>query len=327
MRTEEYPNLAFDHFIHALREGLSKDHPAIPCKFLYDDAGSVLFEEITNLPEYYPTRTERKLLREVCPDVADIIGPNAVVLEFGAGSMRKTRALLSALSRPKAYLPIDVSGEYLLSQTAGLSGQFPGLHIQPIVADFTEPLNLPPDLDANAPLLGFFPGSTIGNLSPAQGRDFLKNTSRMMGPNALMLVGVDLAKDPSILQAAYDDAQGVTAKFTRNLLVRANREAGTDFQVDHFDHHVWWNARESRIEISLMASKPMDVMLGVERFSFRRGDKIHVENCYKYSTEQISWLARMGGWTLEQSWEDEYGLYAMHLLRAKPLRGALKTLS
>lgn len=301
---------ANDGFREALLEGLAHRPRNVPCRYLYDAAGSALFDRITELEEYYLTRAETALLAAHCPEVAAIVGAGVRVVELGAGSMIKTRLLLSVLPAPAAYIPVDVSREALLLAARRLAAQYPDLTVTPLIADFTQPLALPPGGDR--PALVFFPGSTIGNLRPAEARDVLRRIARAIG-SGWMLVGVDAVKDPAVLGAAYDDPHGVTAAFVRNLLVRANRELEADFDVDAFDHSAWWNARESRVEIHLVAGRRQQVSVAGHRFAFRRGDTIHVEDCYKYAVPQMHWLARQGGFEPVRTWSD--GRFTLHLLR------------
>lgn len=303
-----------DGFKEAMLAGLARRPRAVPCKYLYDAEGSALFERITQVEEYYPTRTEIGLLTDQGEAIATAVGANARVVEFGAGSMRKTRLLLAALDSPAAYVPIDVAREPLLLAARRIAQAHPAVAVTPMVADFNHPLVLPPDADGSGPLLGFFPGSTIGNMMPGDARDFLRRVARLVGPGGRLLVGVDLAKDPRILEAAYDDAQGITAAFIRNLLARANRELEADFDIRAFDHRAWWNAREGRVEIHLIASRRQAVSVAGRLFAFRRGDSIHVEDCYKYTVEQFRWLARLGGFVPEHVWVDQDKLFSLHLL-------------
>lgn len=313
MKGETIPD---DGFRAAVLAGLSRRPRAIPCKYLYDSEGSALFDRITELDEYYPTRTEIALLRSAGRDIAARVGPGARVVEFGCGSMRKTRLLLAALERPAAYVAIDVAREPLLLGARRLAALYPEMAVVPLVADFTRPLVLPPDHAAAGAgtVLGFFPGSTIGNMRPDDARAFLRRAARVLGPGGRLLVGVDLVKDQQRLEAAYDDAQGVTAAFIRNLLVRANRELGAGFDAEGFDHRAWWNARESRIEIHLVAARRQSAAIDGHRFAFRRGDVIAVEECYKYGVEQFRWLARLGGFEPEAAWVDPDRLFSLHLL-------------
>lgn len=302
-----------DGFRDAMLNGLTQRPRAIPCKYLYDAEGSDLFERITGLEEYYPTRTEIGLLERHGADIARMIGPGARVVEFGAGSMRKTGLLLEALNAPAAYVPIDVAQDMLMLAARRIADEHPGMVVSPMVADFLRPLDLPDEGDG--PVLGFFPGSTIGNMVPGEACDFLRRVGRLVGPDGWLLVGVDLAKDPRILEAAYNDVQGVTSAFILNLLARANRELEADFDTAAFDHRAWWNARESRVEIHLCARRRQTVKVAGQAFAFDSGDLLHVENCYKYTVEQFGWLARQGGFQSEAVWTDPASLFSLHLLR------------
>ncbi|MEW5726487.1 MAG: L-histidine N(alpha)-methyltransferase [Pseudomonadota bacterium] len=307
------PEPHHDGFREAVLAGLAARPRHIPCRYLYDSEGSALFDRITELEDYYLTRAETALLARHGPDVAALVGRGARVVEFGAGSMRKTRLLLKALRAPSAYVPVDVCRDALLLAARRLAAEHPGLAVAPLVADFLHPLALPPD-PGGGPVLGFFPGSTIGNLTPVQARDFLRRAARLFGRGGWLLVGVDLAKDPRVIEAAYDDRHGVTALFVRNLLARANRELEADFDLDAFDHTARWNAREGRLEIHLVANRGQAVSVAGQEFRFRRGDAIHVEDCYKYSVGQFQWLARQGGFVPAAHWVDAAGLFSLHLL-------------
>ena len=229
--------------------------------------------------------------------------------------MKKTRLLLAALASPSAYVAIDVAREPLLLGARRMAALFPDMAVVPLVADFTRPLTLPPDSDGAGPVLGFFPGSTIGNMAPGEARAFLRRVARVVGPGGWLLVGVDLVKAQALLDAAYDDAQGVTAAFIRNLLARANRELAAGFDLSAFDHRAWWNAREGRVEIHLVCSRRQLVEVDGRQFRLRRGDTIHVEDCYKYTLDQFRWLARLGGFSPELAWVDANKLFSLHLLR------------
>jgi probable methyltransferase len=306
-----------DGFRDAMLDGLSRRPRAVPCKYLYDAEGSDLFERITGLEEYYPTRTEIGLLGRHGGDIARLVGPGARVVEFGAGSMRKTGLLIGALEAPAAYVPIDVARDMLMLAARRIADEHPGMVVSPVVADFLRPLDLPDDGpdEGAGPVLGFFPGSTIGNMVPGEACGFLRRVGRLAGPGGWLLVGVDLAKDPRILEAAYNDARGVTSAFIRNLLARANRELGADFDLGAFDHRTWWNAREGRVEIHLCALRRQTVTVAGRAFAFDSGDLLHVENCYKYTVEQFRWLARQGGFLPEAVWTDPASLFSLHLLR------------
>lgn len=300
-------------FREAVLGGLSHRPRRIPCRYLYDDVGSALFERITELPTYHLTRAETALLARHAGAIAALVGPQARVAELGAGSMRKTRLLLAALANPSDYVPIDVAGDSLAQAARRLAAEFPALTVQPLVVDFTHPLALPPG-DPKSPLLVFFPGSTIGNLRPAEACALLARLGRLTGPRGWILVGVDPVRDAARLHAAYDDPEGITAAFIHNLLARANRELDANIDLDRFDHNALWNARESRVEISLVANGRQMVTIADQPFAFRSGDAIAVEECYKYSPEQFHWLARQAGLKPAATWVDDD--FSLHLLKA-----------
>jgi L-histidine Nalpha-methyltransferase len=300
--------------------GLAAPIRAVPARWLYDRRGSELFEAITRLPEYYLTRTERALLERRCPDVARIAGPGQAVVEFGSGASVKTRILLAAAA-PAAYVPIDISGDFLRDAAASLARDFPTLPVFPIEADFTRPIGLPEELGA-VPKLGFFPGSTIGNLVPATGVDLLRAMRRTLGTGAWLFIGFDRVKDKAELLRAYDDAAGVTAEFDLNLLVRINRELGGDIPLDAFRHRAVWNERLSRIEMHLEAASDVAFDVAGERFSMETGETIHTENSHKYGERDARLLLLAGGWTPVEEWTDEEKRFALVLARAEPERSA-----
>ncbi len=274
--------------------GLSRPQKAVSPKWFYDAAGSQLFEDITRLPEYYPTRQEAALLREMAADLAARFGDDAVMVEFGSGASEKTRILLDAAPTLGAYIPIDISPDALTAAAAAIAAAYPQLEVAPMVGDF---LNLAPLPElGRGRRIGFFPGSTIGNLEPDQAIAFLANARERLGPNALFILGVDLVKDEATLVAAYDDAQGVTAAFNKNLLIRANRELGADFDLDAFVHEARWNAVDSRIEMHLRAERDMAVRLGAETFRFSAGETIHTESSRKFTEHSVSTMAEAAGW-------------------------------
>jgi L-histidine N-alpha-methyltransferase len=300
--------------------GLAASIRAIPARWLYDRRGSELFEAITRLPEYYLTRTETALLERRCPDVARIAGPGQAVVEFGSGASVKIRILLAAAD-PSAYVPIDISGEFLREAAAALAEDFPGLAVYPIEADFTRPIELPETLDA-LPKLGFFPGSTIGNMIPATGTDLLRVMRRTLGTGAWLFIGFDRVKDPAELLSAYDDEAGVTAEFNLNLLVRINRELGGDMPVEAFRHRAVWNERLSRIEMHLEALRDIAFEVDGTPFSMAAGETIHTENSHKYGERDVRLLLLAGGWTPVEEWTDEEARFALVLARAEPERSA-----
>jgi len=307
-------------FRDAVLAGLAAPIRAIPARWLYDLRGSELFEAITGLPEYYLTRTETALLERRCADVARIVGPGQAVVEFGSGASVKIRILLAAAA-PSAYVPIDISGDFLREAAAALAEDFPGLPIHPIEADFTRPIELPAELGA-APKLGFFPGSTIGNLIPSTGVDLLRAMRRTLGTGAWLFIGFDRVKDPAILLSAYDDEAGVTAEFNLNLLVRINRELGGDIPVEAFRHRAVWNEKLSRIEMHLQATRDVAFEVAGTPFSMSAGETIHTENSHKYGERDARLLLLAGGWTPVEEWTDEEARFALVLARAEPERSA-----
>lgn len=294
--------------------GLSRPQKSLPCKYLYDDAGSQLFARICELPEYYPTRTETALLTARADEVAACVGPRARLVEFGSGEGVKVRLLLAALDAPTAYVPVDIASGCLAASAKALSRDFPHLRVQPLCADYTRPFALPPAPPGTAATAGFFPGSTIGNFDPEAAVAFLSRIARLLGPGAAMIVGVDLPKDRATLEAAYDDAAGVTAAFNANLLARINRELGGDFDVAAFAHRALWNAGDSRVEMHLVSRTDQTVRIGGHRFAFRAGESIHTENSYKYSPEAFAALARRAGFRPRTFWTDPDALFSIHAL-------------
>jgi dimethylhistidine N-methyltransferase len=313
-------SVADPDFRRDVRAGLAAPIRAIPARWLYDRRGSELFEAITRLPEYYLTRTETALLERRCPDVARIAGPGQAVVEFGSGASVKIRILLAAAD-PSAYVPIDISGDFLREAAASLAEDFPGLAVHPIEADFTRPIELPEAL-GGLPKLGFFPGSTIGNMIPATGTDLLRAMRRTLGTGALLFIGFDRVKDPAELLSAYDDAAGVTAEFNLNLLVRINRELGGDIPVEAFRHRAIWNEKLSRIEMHLEATRDLGFEVAGTPFSMSAGETIHTENSHKYGERDARLLLLAGGWTPVEEWTDEEERFALVLARAEPVRSA-----
>jgi dimethylhistidine N-methyltransferase len=300
--------------------GLKARIPAIPARWLYDRRGSELFEAITRLPEYYPTRTERAILEQHCPEVATIAGTGDAVIEFGSGSSTKTPILLRAVA-PSAYVPIDISGDFLRDSAAALGAQFPDLPIHPVEADFTKPITLP-EAVAGATNLGFFPGSTIGNLVPRTATDLLRAMKDTLGEGSWLLIGMDRIKPEPILLAAYDDAAGITAEFNLNLLHRINAELDADIPVDAFRHRAIWNDRMSRIEMHLEAVRDVAFHVEGERFAFRAGQTIHTENSHKYGFRDSRLLLRAAGWAVVKEWTDPADWFALILAEAEPPRFA-----
>ena len=300
--------------------GLSAPIPAVPARWLYDRRGSELFEQITALPEYYPTRAERALLELYCPEVAEIAGRGDAVVEFGSGSSAKTPILLRAVE-PAAYVPIDISGEFLRDSAAALQQDFPDLPIYPVEGDFMKPIALPAEV-ARSTRLGFFPGSTIGNLVARTAVDLLRAMKDTLSVGAFLLIGMDRIKDEAVLLRAYDDAQGVTAAFNLNLLHRINTELGADIPVDAFRHRAVWNDRMSRIEMHLEAVRDVAFAIDGRRFAFAKGETIHTENSHKYGLRDSRLLLRAAGWGLCKEWTDEQDQFVLILAEAEPPRFA-----
>lgn len=302
-----------DGFASAVLDGLSRPQKTLPCRFFYDQRGSELFEEITCLPEYYPTRTEAAILEAYSAEMADGIPDGGVLVEFGSGSSRKTEILLKQMSHLRAYVMIDVSKSALLDAKARLQSIFPTLDVRPIVADFSYPVPLPGELGA-AHRTGFFPGSTIGNLNPLEAQRLLRVFRAVLSPGSRLIVGVDLKKDLDILLPAYNDAAGVTAAFNLNLLARINRELGPAFDLDTFRHEAIYNTRDGRIEMHLVSLRDQEVTIGRCRFHFRRGETIHTENSYKYTITQFQGLAHAADWRPSRVWTDKGMLFSVHEL-------------
>ena len=294
--------------------GLSLPQKALPPKHFYDAAGSRLFERICRLPEYYPTRAELSLTRARIHEIARFTGAGGVLLEYGSGESLKTRLLIRAI-RPSVYMPVDISQDALEAAVAKLRREFPGLRIVPVAGDFSHPLDLPRFRGRDRRVV-YFPGSTIGNLTPQEAQAFLRMTRGQVGPRGAMLVGVDLKKDANVLHAAYNDRRGVTAAFNLNLLKRINRELGGDFDPRRFSHYAFYNAPLGRIEMHLVSLVAQTVNVGDHRFGFGAGESIHTENSYKYSIAEFQALAAQGGFRGAKVWTDSRGLFSLHGLVA-----------
>jgi len=299
--------------------GLSAEQKALPCVWLYDHAGSALFEQITGLPEYYPTRTETRMLAEMLPDIRHLTRQPALLIEPGSGSGRKTRLLLSAWRAPLAYVPVDVSETFMLEATSALARDYPEVKISPVVGDFTQGLNVPrvDEPYASAVRVGFFPGSSIGNFTPEDAVQLLTSWRRTLGDKALLLIGVDTTQDPARLVPAYDDAAGVTAQFNLNLLARINHELDGTFDLGGFEHRAYWNEAQGRIEMHLVSVRRQRAMVMDRDFAFAAGEYIHTENAYKYTADRFLALAAKGGWAESQRWTDRVGSgFTLFLLQA-----------
>jgi dimethylhistidine N-methyltransferase len=298
----------------ALLEGLSGDDKSIPCKFLYDARGSELFEEICELDAYYPTRTELAIMQQYLRRMARWVGPRSRVVEFGSGSGLKTRLLLESLDSPVSYLPIDISRSALRGCAASIADDLPDLDIVPICADYTEPIALPEPAAEVRRTVAYFPGSTIGNFEPGEAVAFLSRIAEMVGPDGGLVIGADQVKSRDILERAYDDPEGVTAAFNLNLLRRANREAGADFELEAFAHQAVYNADRRRIETYLVSRRDQTVAVGDERIEFREGERIWTEHSYKYTPDSFRRMAEQAGFAVDQMWTDErewFGVWAL----------------
>ncbi len=302
-------------FRQAVLHGLGGTPKTLPSKFFYDAEGSRLFDRICELPEYYPTRTECALLAARAGEIAALVGPQAGLIEFGSGAGVKIRLLLTALRFPAVYVPVDISREHLLAAASSLAADFPGLRVMPVCADYTNRFALPRLPGTPHRLAGFFPGSTIGNFTPAEARGFLQGAGRLLGPGSMMIVGVDLPKVRALLEAAYDDAAGVTAAFNKNLLTRINRELDGDFDLTTFAHEARWNAEESRVEMHLVSRVAQVVQVAGQPIGFAKGETIHTENSYKYSPSSFAQLARSAGYTPIAAWTDPAGLFSIQVLK------------
>lgn len=300
-----------------LLDALGRWPRAISPKYFYDARGSALFDAICDLPEYYPTRTELGILRRHAGEIAAQIGPQADIVEYGAGSLRKVRLLLDAADRPARFVPVDISGEHLTQAAAALRADYPGLAVEPVVADYTQPFQLPERGAGAAPgrRIGFFPGSTIGNFSHDEALRFLRMAARQLRGGALLL-GADLVKDPARLHAAYNDSQGVTAAFNLNLLARANRELGADFDLGAFAHAAFYNAPQSRIEMHLMSLARQRVHVLGRSFELEEGETLHTENSHKFTPDSLRALAKAAGFVPGPVWTDPERLFSLHWLEA-----------
>ena len=308
------PIVAATAFAIDVLEGLCAVPKRIPSKYFYDVAGSQLFEQITELPEYYPTRTELEILRTHAGRLLSLLPSGAAVVEFGSGSTAKARILLGAIAMPVAYVPVDISSEFLASEAARLKSDQPQLCVLPVAADFTLPFELPAAV-AKHPIIGFFPGSTIGNFEPHQAVAFLRQAAGVLGPAASLVIGVDLVKDPQILFDAYNDAQGVTARFNLNLLVRINSELGANFDPASFEHHAFFNRELRRVEMHLASLRRQKVRVAGRSVDFRAGETIHTENSYKYTVPSFTALAHGAGWLSRAVFTDPNQYFSVHVLQ------------
>jgi len=302
-----------EKFLSEALAGLGATPKTLPSKYFYDDRGSALFDLICELPEYYVTRVETALLGNIADEVAKIIGQDAAIIEYGTGSSEKIRILLSALKRPAAFVGVDISGDALLGVTDAMARHFPDMDVHGVCADFTQSLKLP-TLAGSGKRVVFFPGSSLGNFDHQQAEDFLANAAKTVGPDGALLIGIDLKKDVDTLNAAYDDAQGITAQFNLNLLTRLNRECGADFDLEDFRHRAFYNAKAGRVEMHLVSQRAQTVSLGGTNIAFTKGETIHTENSYKYSTSEFQDLSLRAGLMPLHVWTDADQLFSLHYL-------------
>lgn len=315
-RESPAPQTAADEndFLANVRNGLRQRPRAIPPKFFYDARGSQLFDLICTTPEYYPARIETGMLHQFGAQMAELIGKPCVLIELGSGSAAKTPLLLRHLAEDTVYVPIDICESHLLQSTERLGTMFPAMQMQPLCADYTQLPALAPGGYADRRRVIFFPGSTIGNYTPPEAMNLLRQAARLTGPNGGMLIGVDCKKSPVILNAAYNDADGYTAAFNLNLLARMQRELGAQLDPGGFTHYAYYNAAQGRIEMHLVSQYQQTIRLGSETFRFEEGETIHTENSYKYTAQEFQQLAREAGWHPNMLWTDRDALFSVHYL-------------
>ncbi len=309
--------LDVEEFLGDALAGLRGNPKTLPCKYFYDERGSRLFDRICELPEYYPTRTERGIMERCGGEMAAALGPDCLLIEYGSGSSLKTRILLDHLETPAGYVPLDISREHLLRSAEDLSAAYPGLEVLPVCADYTGDYQVPEPKRPARRRAVYFPGSTIGNFTREQARDFLVHAAEVCGDGGGLLVGVDLKKDPVVLERAYDDAQGVTAAFNLNLLERMNRELRADFRLDGFRHRAIWNEVASRIEMHLESVEEQVVQIDEEAFVFAAGETICTEHSHKYDLADFAALGEGAGFQVSRVWTDPLRLFSVQYLVAR----------
>jgi dimethylhistidine N-methyltransferase len=310
--------VTLDSFKLEVLQGLREHPKRISPKYFYDERGSKLFEKICRVPEYYPTRVEAGILKDSAAAIAAKISSGCALFEFGSGASVKTRFLLDQLKDVIAYLPIDISGEFLESSAERLRLLYPHLQILPICADFTKPLRIEAKaLSANPRRVGFLPGSTLGNFTPAEAIRFLRSTAQFLGYGGQFLVGIDLVKDQAVLEAAYNDSERVTAEFNLNVLLRLKNELGAEIDLEAFEHYAFFNRDESRIEMHLISRKNQVIEIEGERISLLMGEGIHTENSYKYTPAKFKGLVSTGGFDVLEMWTDERGYFGVFLLAVR----------
>jgi dimethylhistidine N-methyltransferase len=302
-----------DDFASDVVEGLRKKQKSIPSKYFYDRRGSQLFDRITQLQEYYPTRTEISIMERYQDEIDAVLGPRALIIEYGSGSSTKTRLLLDRLIDPVAYMPIDISKQHLLHSASLIAGDYPDLEVLPVVADYTSDMVLPEPAEVPERTVVYFPGSTIGNFEPEGARDFLSHVASVCGPGGGLLIGVDLVKDTDVLEAAYNDSAGITAKFNLNLLHRINAELGAEIDVSSFEHLAFWSPDKSRIEMHLRSRIRQSIRVADVRFDFKRGETIHTENSHKFTIDGFAELAEPW-FTQDHVWTDDNQWFSLQVM-------------
>ena len=306
--------IVLDGELDELIDGLRQPEKTISPKYFYDERGSQLFDEITRLPEYYPTETELGIMRDNIGEIASLVGKQASLIEFGSGSSLKTRVLLEHLDDLAAYVPVDISEDHLLESARQIREEFPALDVLPVVADFTHPFRLPEPKVMPVRNIVYFPGSTIGNFTNEAAQELLQVMHEEAGADGALLIGVDLQKDPAIIERAYNDSAGVTAEFNRNMLRHLNREFGADFDLDAFTHSAEYNERKGRIEIRLVSEKDQQFSLGGESFSIGKGEAILTEYSHKYTLEGFAAMGETAGFRVKRVWVDAERLFSVQYL-------------
>ena len=302
-------------FLKDVIEGLGKNPKTLKPKYFYDNRGAQLFTEICTTPEYYPTRTEIKILNQNAEDIASQIGDNTALIEYGSGALEKIKILLNFLKEPVGLIPVDISEDQLFVSAKNLENLYPNLEILPVAADFTKPIPIPEFSQPPKKYVAFFPGSTIGNFEPDLAIQFLEGVTKTIGLDGLLLIGFDLKKDIETLLAAYDDQRGITASFNKNLLSRVNGELGGNFNLNTFEHVARYNENKGRIEMHLKSTTEQTVSINKELFEFLEGETIHTENCYKFTKESFTAMSSKAGLSPVKTWTDDQNLFAVMLLR------------
>lgn len=315
MKQQASYNRIDNDFLNDVIEGLSQNPKTLKPKYFYDNRGAQLFTEICTTPEYYPTRTEIKILNQNAEDIASQIGDNTALIEYGSGALEKIKILLDFLNEPVGLIPVDISKDQLFASAKNLENLYPDLEILPVAADFTKPIPIPGFSHPPKKHVAFFPGSTIGNFEPDLAIQFLEGVTKTIGLDGLLLIGFDLKKDIETLLAAYDDQRGITSSFNKNLLSRINDELGGNFNLDTFEHVARYNENKGRIEMHLKSTTEQTVSINKELFEFLEGETIHTENCYKFTKESFTAMSSKAGLYPVKTWTDDQNLFAVMLLR------------